>query len=100
MGAIFLGGVGLHFGATGDFHGSSSAGSELVTLKYAVFALLWVSSFQLEIWTLQGVRSIDPNCELQESAITPEYTSAAERVSNQLFFNTALLILLGFISIG
>ena len=100
MGAIILGGIVLHYGSTWGLSGAYAVNMEFMTLKYVVFAILWVSNFQLEIWTLQGVRSLDPNCKLTADELTPAYTTAAKRVSNQLFFNSGLLVLLCFISMG
>ena len=100
MGATILGGIVLHYSSTWGLSGAYAVNMEFMTLKYVVFAILWVSNFQLEIWTLQGVRSLDPNCKLTADELTPAYTTAAKRVSNQLFFNSGLLVLLCFISMG
>ena len=98
MGAIILGGAGLHYGAAGGFGFPDTLASSQLPTKYGIFAVLWMSSFHLEIWTLQGVRSIDPTCALQQSEVTPDYIQAVARVSNQLLFNTALLIAIAYLS--
>jgi hypothetical protein len=98
MGAIFFGGLGLHYLQAGGFVFTESMNSSQLPLKYGIFALLWLSSFHLEIWTLQGVRNLDPNSELQVTEITPAYTAAAGRVSNQLLVNTGLLVAIAYLS--
>ncbi len=98
MGAIVFGGAGLHYGAAGGFGFPDTLASSQLPTKYGIFAVLWVSSFHLEIWTLQGVRSIDPTSELQVSEVSQDYNQAASRVSNQLIFNSALLIAIAYLS--
>lgn len=99
MGAIFFGGVGLQYAPDGVFIFQVPEFSGLMSLKYLVFLVLWISSFHLEIWTLQGIRSIDPDLNLLPSEIGQDYVAASNRVSNQLICNTGLLFALIYTSI-
>lgn len=55
MGALIFGGIGLHWTQWG-LHWPGGGVSGQLWIKYGVFFVLWVSSFHLEIWTLDPIR--------------------------------------------
>ncbi len=78
MGALIAGGIGVHLFAWGLHWPPEGAAPGLVA-KYSVFFLLWVSSFHLEIWTLEPIRRN-----------APEPASHVARVSRQVQANALL----------
>ncbi|MEE2751878.1 MAG: hypothetical protein VX519_10640 [Myxococcota bacterium] len=55
MGALIFGGIGLHWAQWG-LHWPGGGVSGQLGIKYGVFFVLWVSSFHLEIWTIDPIR--------------------------------------------
>ena len=78
MGALIAGGIGVHLSSFGLHWPPEGAAPGLVA-KYGFFFLLWVSSFHLEIWTLEPIRRN-----------APEPASHVARVSRQVQANALL----------
>ena len=85
MGSMILGGLLWHYQRYGGFSLSTDAGNAgLVSAKYAVFSVLWVSAFHLEIWTLEPLRGEDLEAEIQWAATV--------RATRQIQFNALLFV--------
>ncbi len=91
MGSMILGGLLWHYQLYGGFSLSLDAGgTELLKPKYVVFFLLWVSSFHLEIWTLEPLRSQDPGAKVQWAATV--------RATRQIQLNALLFLAVGVLA--
>lgn len=63
MGVAFFGGVLLHYGAVGslfEWGASVDTGGRAGVAARAVFLLAWASNIQLEVWSLEPLRKLDP----------------------------------------
>lgn len=92
MGALIFGGIGLHLIQYG-LHWPNlgdAPGQRLVT-KYGVFAVLWLSSFHLEIWTLEPLRQAKSS---QEDP-SPHIRAPARQVQ----VNAVLFLVVGALSL-
>ena len=91
MGAIIFGGIGIHLLEYGlHWPPEADPNQHAILAKYAVFALLWFSSFHLEIWTLEPLRrSPDGHGGLAISV---------RRATRQLQANAALFHVVGLIT--
>ena len=78
MGALIAGGIGLHL-STWGLHWPPAGTAPGLLAKYGFFFLLWLSSFHLEIWTLEPIRRN-----------APEPASHVARVSRQVQANALL----------
>ncbi len=92
MGALIFGGVGLHLLQYGlHWPGPEQAYRGWLLAKYTVFAMLWLSSFHLEIWTLEPLRNPQPDAENRGRSI--------QRIARQLQLNAALFHLVGLLTL-
>ncbi len=86
MGALIFGGLGTYWFQNGSFSWPlDTPEQQLVAAKHAIFLVLWLSAFHLEIWTLDPVRKIS------SGQIEGDYDTAARKVTVQAAFNTALV---------
>ena len=86
MGALILGGLATYWLQHGSFTWPlDTPAQQLVAAKHAIFLVLWVSAFHLEIWTLDPVRKIS------SGQIEGDYDAAARKVTLQAVFNTGLV---------
>ena len=91
MGALILGNAGLYYLRRGAFEWSFDTPAAVATaVQHGLFVALWVSSFHLEIWTLDPCRLLDKDDAVSDRAA---YEKAAGRVTLQLVLNVALLAL-------
>ncbi len=98
MGALIFGGLGAWYLQHGGFVWPlASEADQLSAVKLALFLVLWVSSFHLEIWTLEGIRKL----QSQGSVSDPEaWGKAFDRVVSQLSVNAVLVVLIGAIGVA
>jgi len=82
MGALIAGGIGLHLSTWGLHWPPPNAAGGLLA-KYGCFFLLWLSSFHLEIWTLEPIRQDAPEPALHVA-----------RVSRQVQANALLFVVI------
>ncbi|MCB9759034.1 MAG: hypothetical protein H6739_04275 [Alphaproteobacteria bacterium] len=96
MGTLFFSGVGLHWLRFDGMHWTATGPQDTwLFIAEAVFLVLWVSSFQLEVWTLEPCRKLDADGVITDRAA---YESCADRVTRQLWFNVALMLVVGTLS--
>ena len=86
MGALIFGGLATYWVQHGSFSWPlDTPQQQLVAAKHAIFLVLWLSAFHLEIWTLDPVRKI------ASGQIEGDYDAAAKKVTLQAGFNTVLV---------
>lgn len=90
LGATVLGALAARWLARGEF--SWAWGTTLEQLDLAAwlaFLFLWASNIKLEIWTLQPLRSLDP-----EGGVTdePAYRAAAGRLARHMLLHAGLIV--------
>jgi len=63
LGLTILGALVAHYGSVGELSWwpSPAMGGWYGTLAWATFFLAWVSNIQLEVWTLEPLRKLDPD---------------------------------------
>ena len=77
LGALILGGLGLHYHHAGGFTWSmASSEDQLTATKHLLFLIFWVSHFHLEIWTQEPLRKlqreeVEPSFEAWKTASVP-----------------------------
>jgi len=93
MGALILGNAGLYYLEQGAFDWSFDTPVDIcVAIQHGVFLLLWISSFHLEIWTLEPCRKLDAEGQISDRVA---YERAARRVTIQVCANVLLLVACG-----
>jgi hypothetical protein len=85
MGALIAGGIGLHLSSFG-LHWPPEGAAPGLLAKYGFFFLLWVSSFHLEIWTLEPIRRNAPDPASHVARISRQVQA------NALLFGTVLFL--------
>lgn len=97
MGALILGGAVMHFRVHGAFvWPTDTLPQQLVLAQHLVFLVLWVSSFHLEIWTLDPVRKLEGPQGIQDRA---GYEQACAKATRQALFNATLFLVCGSLGI-
>ena len=92
MGAIIFGGIGIHLLEYGlHWPPETDPDQHAILAKYGVFAVLWFSSFHLEIWTLEPLRQLPSGKENRPAC--------ARRATRQLQANAVLFHLVGLITL-
>ena len=93
MGALILGGAVTHFRIHGAFEWpTETLPQQLIVAQHLVLLVLWVSSFHLEIWTLDPVRKLEGPTGTQEH---DNYEKACASATRQAFFNALLFLTCG-----
>jgi putative copper export protein len=93
MGALILSGLLIRFLQDGGFAWPADTDADVLRRAKAIlFLVLWVSSFHLEIWTLEPCRKLDQGGVIQDAAA---YEATSRRVNAQLWLNTALFWVIG-----
>ena len=92
MGCLIFGGLGAWFLQHGQSFvwPSVTEADQLSLAKLLVFLVLWVSSFHLEIWTLDPIRKLQSDGPVADRAA---WDQAYQRVTLQLTGNTVLILI-------
>ena len=98
LGALILGGLGLHYHQAGGFHWSfDTPEAQQTAIKHLVFLVFWISHFHLEIWTQEPLR------KLQREESEPQlqaWKDASKPVWRQLSVNVLLFAVLAALSLA
>lgn len=99
LGAAVFGALTLHYGERGRFAWGPSAGGDVRELAcWSAGLLLWISNIQLEVWTLEPLRKLDPGPALPSG---PAYEAAADRWGRHMAVQAALCVLvLALVALG
>jgi len=99
MGTLILGGLGAWYLQ----HGQSfrwpldSVADQLSVAKHLVFLVLWVSSFHLEIWTLDPIRKLQAEGGISDRAA---WDRTYGRVVSQLTVNAVLILVVAGLAVA
>ncbi len=99
MGGLIFGGLGAWFLQHGQSFTwpTGTEADQLSLAKQGVFLLLWVSSFHLEIWTLDPIRKLQADGPVRDrSAWDRSYT----RVTRQLMLNSVLILVVAGLALA
>lgn len=98
MGTLIFTGLAMHYLSVGAFTWSTDdLSSQLRLAADLVFLALWLSSFQLEIWTMEPTRKLDKDGVITDPTA---YEACVRRVSLQASVNAALFIVVGALSVA
>ncbi len=98
MGALIFGGLGAWTLAHDGFSWpQETLGDQLSAIKQGVFLVLWVSSFHLEIWTLDPIRKLQDGGAISDRAA---WDRTFRRVVGQLTLNSVLILVIGGLAIA
>jgi hypothetical protein len=100
LGACILGAVLGHWVDHGAFTlALSSPAEQLQAAVYGVFVLAWISNIQLEIWTLEPLRKLDPGTA-EDPGDAASYGSAARRLSTHMGVHSLILLTVAVLEIS
>jgi hypothetical protein len=99
LGACILGTVLGHWADHGAFTlALSSPAAHLQAAVYGVFLLAWISNIQLEVWTLEPLRKLDPTGP-EDAGDVASYASAARRLSTHMGVHSLILLTVSVLEI-
>lgn len=97
MGAMILGGAVMHYRThSGFLWPAETLADQLTIAQHVVFALLWVSSFHLEIWTMDPLRKLDGPDGISDR---DAYEDTVKKTTAQALVNSTLFLVVGTLQI-
>ena len=95
LGATILGALVAHYGTVGVFEWGldPATGGATGLLAWLVFLAVWVSNIQLEVWTLEPLRKLDPQGD-GVAADAAALDRATTRVVRHLGIHAAMVALI------
>ena len=92
LGALILGGLGVHYHEAGGFHWDfDTPETKQTAIKHLVFLMFWVSHFHLEIWTQEPLRKLQREEDKPDLEVWQDVTKPVWR---QLTVNVVLFVTL------
>ncbi|MEC7241851.1 MAG: hypothetical protein VXW32_11515 [Myxococcota bacterium] len=97
LGALILGGLGLHYHIAGGFNWSfATPETQRTATTHLLFLVFWISHFHLEIWTIEPLRKLQRE---EDQPHLGNWKTATRPVFRQLSANVLLFAALAALSL-
>ena len=90
LGATVFGALAAHYLQHGAFVWRwDTLGAQVELAGWLTFLVMWASNIKLEIWTLQPLRSLDPDGQVSDEAA---YRAATSRLARHMVLHATLIV--------